>query len=86
MEKLFNILQSLGKMSPALIEHLRKIIKPFNFKKGEIILEIGDTANLILFIEEGLVLSYYNVGKKQVSNWFMGVPTILTASQYVSIK
>ena len=72
MEKLFKILQSLGKMSPALIAHLQKKIKPFNYKKGELILKIGDTANLILFIEEGLVLSYYNVGKKQVSNWFMG--------------
>lgn len=72
MEKLFNVLQPLGKMSPDLIVHLKKIIKPFDFKKGETILEIGDTANLILFIEEGLILSYYNVGKKQVSNWFMG--------------
>jgi CRP-like cAMP-binding protein len=59
-------------MSPALIAHLQKKIKPYNYKKGETILKIGDTANLILFIEDGLVLSYYNVGKKQVSNWFMG--------------
>jgi CRP-like cAMP-binding protein len=72
MEKLFKILLSLGKMSPALIAHLQKKLKPFNYKKGEHILKIGDTANLILFIEEGLVLSYYNVGEKQVSNWFMG--------------
>jgi len=72
MEKLFKVLQALGKMSPALIAHLQKKINPFNYKKGETILKIGDTANLILFIEEGLVLSYYKVGKKQVSNWFMG--------------
>ena len=72
MEKLFKLLQALGKMPLGLVNRLNQKIKSFDFKKGDTILEIGDIANLILFIEEGLVLSYYNVGKKQVSNWFMG--------------
>jgi hypothetical protein len=49
MEKLFKILQALGKMSPGLIAHLQKKLRPYNYKKGEHILKIGDTANLILF-------------------------------------
>lgn len=72
MEKLITLLKSLAQTSPALIEHLRTIIKPFAFKKGETILEAGQISNLILYIEEGLVLSYYKLGNKEISNWFMG--------------
>ncbi len=72
MEKLLNLLRPHGEMSSPLLHPLQKNVEPFEYKKGKTILEIGEIADLILFIEEGLVLSYYKVGNKEVSNWFMG--------------
>jgi CRP-like cAMP-binding protein len=72
MKQLINLLNALAPMSPELIQHLEKIIKPFTFKKGQLILKEGDISNYILFIEDGLVMSFYKVGNKNVTNWFMG--------------
>jgi CRP-like cAMP-binding protein len=74
MEKLIKLLQALMPMSPALVQHLRKIIKLFEYNKGETILEAGDTSDHILYIEDGLVISFYKLGQKQkeITNWFMG--------------
>ena len=71
MEELIQMLQQLEPMSEALIAHLRSTIRLFEFKKGEIILAEGQICNNILYIESGLVYSYYMVDQKQVSNWFM---------------
>ena len=72
MKQLINLLKAIAPMSPELIDHLEKIIKPFVFEKGTTILEAGDISNYILFIEDGLVMSFYKVGQKNVTNWFMG--------------
>ena len=72
MKQLINLLKALAPMSPELIQHLEKIIKPFTYKKGETILKEGDISNYILFIEDGLVMSFYKLRQKNVTNWFMG--------------
>ena len=71
MEELIQMLRQLEPMSKELIVHLRSIIRPIEFRKGEIILAEGQICNNILYIESGLVYSYYMVDQKQVSNWFM---------------
>ena len=71
MEQLIQLLQQLAPMSEGLIAHLRSIIRLIEYKKGEIILAEGQICNNILYIESGLVYSYYMVDEKQVSNWFM---------------
>ena len=71
MEELIQLLQQLEPMSEALTAHLRSIIRLIEYKKGEIILAEGEISNNIMYIESGLVYSYYMVDEKQVSNWFM---------------
>ncbi|MBN9386211.1 MAG: cyclic nucleotide-binding domain-containing protein [Chitinophagaceae bacterium] len=71
MDQLLQLLTNIGPMSPALLAHLRSIIRPMRFKKGELILEAGTIASHIYYIESGLVRSYYMLNEKEVSNWFM---------------
>lgn len=71
MEKLILLLEYFAPISPTLRAHLKSIIKPVYFKKGEIILREGEIANFIYYIESGLVRSYYMLNGKEVSNWFM---------------
>jgi CRP/FNR family transcriptional regulator, anaerobic regulatory protein len=77
MEELLQLLRSVGRISPALEKHLRKIIKVRYYKKREILLQSGEVASLILYLKKGLVRSYSLRGKKQVSNWFMAEGRII---------
>jgi len=72
MEQLIQLLLSVSPLSSPLIDRLRKIIRLIEYKKGDIILAEGQVCNLIAFIESGLIRSYYKIGEKEVSNWFMG--------------
>ncbi len=71
MEELIQLLQAIEPMSEPLVKHLRSIIRLVEFAKGEIILAEGQISSNILYIESGLVYSYYMVDGLQVSNWFM---------------
>lgn len=71
MEEIMQLLCSLQPMSGALERHLRKKIKPYFFRKGELLLRAGEVAGMILFIKKGLVRSYSLLDGKEVSNWFM---------------
>ena len=86
MEGLIALLKQFAPLSAKLEEHLRKIIRPFYFKKWEYLLQAGEVADRILYLEKGLVRSYSIIVKTkrskktkklrrvkvEVSNWFMG--------------
>ena len=71
MEELLQLLRSVGPMSRALEQHLRKKIKPRYYRKRDLLLRPGEVAGLILFLKKGLVRSYSVLEGKDVSNWFM---------------
>ncbi len=71
MEELIQYLLAVAPMSERLVAHLRTIIIELNFKKNQVILEKGEVCQFIFYMESGLVRSFYRVGKKEVSNWFM---------------
>jgi len=58
-------------MSGGLDKHLRAILKPHNFKKGEIILKEGQICKHIFFIESGLVRVFHFREGKEVTSWIL---------------
>ena len=71
MEALIQLLHAVYPLHPALEAHLRKKIKPYNFKKGKNIVTAAEVASLILYLESGLIRSYSVVKGKKASNYFM---------------
>jgi CRP-like cAMP-binding protein len=71
MEQLIAILKLFGPMSAGLEAHLRKIIRKTTYKKGDIILPMGDICDQIFFIESGIVRSFWLKEGKEMSKWFM---------------
>ena len=72
MFELIEFLHAIKKMSPELKAYLRKVLLPYHFKEGQIILNIGEIHKDILYIQKGLVRAYrYNFKGEEVSNWFM---------------
>jgi len=95
MEDLIKLLKQCAPMSPELEEHLRKIIRPFYYKKWDYLLRAGEVAAHILFLEKGLVRSWSIIVKTkksrrtkkvkkekvEVSNWFMREGNIIISVQ-----
>ena len=72
MFELIELLNAIKKMTPELKAYLLRELKPFFFKKGHTILNIGEVHDHILYIQKGVVQCYYhNRNKKKVTNWFM---------------
>lgn len=71
MEDLLAFLQSICPLSPALIEHLQKIIKYRKVKKGEILLRPGQISKYIYFVKKGMLRAYYDKDGIDVSAWLM---------------
>lgn len=79
MEQLILLLKSFYPMSSGLEAYLREKIKPFTFQPNEFIEKYGKVANLILFVESGLVKSTVNIKGKDVCYWFMKEGNIIIA-------
>jgi CRP/FNR family transcriptional regulator, anaerobic regulatory protein len=71
MERLLFILHQIAPLSAALDLYLRSIIICIKYQKGEFLLNAGETANRIFYIEKGLVRSFYSDDGKETTNWFM---------------
>jgi CRP/FNR family transcriptional regulator, anaerobic regulatory protein len=85
MDQLIAPLKHFAPLSPALEKHLRNTLKSFNYKKWDYLLQAGEVADKILFLESGLLRSFSIVMKQkrdrktkkmkkvkeEVSNWFM---------------
>lgn len=71
MRKLILFLHSIKPMSAPLEKHLLSIIRKKVYKKGQIILNIGERCNEINFIDQGYIRSYYHKRNKKVTDYFM---------------
>ena len=71
MEKLLELLLAIARMSPELQAHLRTIIRPRKFKKGEYILRAGMICTHIWFIEKGLIRIYHLSEDQEKVNWLL---------------
>ena len=79
MEELITLLRSFGPLSPKLEQYLRKKIKPHVFEPDAYLQNEGEVANLILYIESGLVKSTTLIDGKKVVYWFMKEGNIVIA-------
>ncbi|WP_196894952.1 Crp/Fnr family transcriptional regulator [Aureivirga marina] len=68
-----NLLREIGKKCPINVELKERIQSDFKLvetKKKEILLEQGNIANHLYFIEKGVLHNYYFFKNKKVSSWF----------------
>jgi len=65
------MLNAIRPLSAGLEARLRSIIRKRIYRKGELLLRIGEVSRHILYLRSGLVRSYYFYRGRQVSNWFM---------------
>jgi CRP-like cAMP-binding protein len=70
MEQLIALLKFVAPMSAGLEAHLRKIIRPMTYKKGDVILPMGSVCNQIFYIESGIVRSFGLKEGQEISRWF----------------
>ncbi|HEY4287772.1 MAG TPA: cyclic nucleotide-binding domain-containing protein [Puia sp.] len=71
MEELIFYLHSIAPLSEKLEKWLRAIIKKYEFKAGDIILEPGHKCDKIFFVRSGLIRIYYMLDDQEVSDWFI---------------
>jgi CRP-like cAMP-binding protein len=71
MKQLFILFDSIKKMSPELIAHLRSILQHVHFKKGDYILKKGRICHNIYFIESGLIRIFRDLGDREVTTFFL---------------
>jgi CRP-like cAMP-binding protein len=65
------LLAKFARVSPKLKNRLESILVEIKAPKGTVLLDIGDYADYIYYIDQGLVMSYYIKDGKEVVNWFM---------------
>lgn len=68
-----NLLQEIGNkcfLSPELQQQIISVFEEKKIKKGDKILNQGNKANYLYFIESGILHNYYYHDGKQVSSWF----------------
>jgi CRP-like cAMP-binding protein len=71
MEELIMFLHSIAPLSPELEAWLRTIIRKYEYKAGDKILEPGRKCDKIFFVRTGLIRIYHMLGKQEVSDWFI---------------
>jgi len=71
MQQLFDFLNAIAALSPALRVHIERILVRKEFKKGEFIVREGQICGYIFFLESGLVRIYNTTSSKEVTTWFL---------------
>ncbi|HEY4291393.1 MAG TPA: Crp/Fnr family transcriptional regulator [Puia sp.] len=71
MEELIFYLHSIAPLSEKLEKWLRTIIKKYEFKAGDKILEPGHKCDKIFFVKTGLIRIYHMLDGQEVSDWFI---------------
>ena len=79
MQKLFAYLNAIRRMSPALEEHLAKILRQQHYKKKEIILSRGNVCLHIRFILSGVIRIVETANEKEVTTWLQKEEEIFIA-------
>ena len=70
IEKVLGFLSTIYKLTPECCEDLKKFIRRETFRKGDIILKIGDVNTRLYFIMKGAAICSYYVGEEEVVDWF----------------
>jgi len=71
MEQVFQFLQSVQAMSPALIEYLGSVVKTKELARKDLLLKAGHICQHIYFVEKGLLRCFYVKGETEICSWFM---------------
>jgi CRP-like cAMP-binding protein len=71
METLFKLCNQIAPLSADLTEYLEATLKRKEVGKRTKLLDEGQTAKYIYFLEQGLVRGYYHYGNKEYTSWLM---------------
>ena len=71
MEAIIKLVESIQAVPDELKSELRNLIKGKPVSKHEVILNAGQLAKYIYFIERGLLRAYNFKREREVSAWFM---------------
>jgi len=71
MEELFRLFDFIHPLSPELKDYLISLLTPLSYRKKSVILEEGQVADRIYFIERGLVRSVRFEKGKEKTAWIM---------------
>lgn len=69
-EKLLQRLNQIIPLNPQQRNDLRCVLQPVNLAKGSFLLEKGQIADHIYFVLQGVIRSFCEVEKKEVTRWF----------------
>lgn len=70
-EKLFTVLGAVFPLSPEIIQFISSRLSVCKLKRKDILLEAGEIANHVYFINKGLLRGYYEDGVDKITAWFM---------------
>jgi len=71
METLLKLCNQIAPLSAELTEYLENKLKRKEVGKRTKLLEEGQTAKYIYFLEKGLVRGYYHYKNKEFTSWLM---------------
>lgn len=71
MESLFKLFNQIEPLSVELTDYLETTLKRKEVGKRSTLLDEGQTAKYIYFIEQGLVRGYYHFKNKEYTSWLM---------------
>lgn len=71
MDQLFQLLDSYGILDKDLRKYLETVLKTIHVRKKEVLLREGATARYIGYIEQGVIRSYRQVRKSEMTIWLM---------------
>lgn len=71
MDQLFRLLDSYGVLEKDLRKYLETCLRTIRVRKKEVLLKEGATARYIGFIEKGVIRSYRQVRKSEMTIWLM---------------
>ena len=71
METLLKLCNQISPLSAELTEYLENKLKRKEVGKRTKLLDEGQTAKYIYFLEKGLVRGYYHYGNKEFTSWLM---------------
>ncbi len=88
MEELIDWLNSIYPLSDECKNYLRSVIRDRTLKKGELLLKEGEICENLYFVQYGLLVCYYKMGRLKVTDWFFweGETVVSVESFYDRVK
>lgn len=71
METLFDLFNQIAPLSENLHEYIQTTLKRKEVRRKTALLDEGQTAKHICFLEQGLVRGYYSYKEKEYTSWLM---------------